>query len=51
MTKRELERNIQWKLTHEQYVHFLLTGLLPDDSTLEDYDLVDYQQRLATGRN
>ena len=45
MTKQELERLVQWKLTHEEWLRWLDTGLLPDDSTVDDVLLVDYMER------
>ena len=37
MTKIELERLLQQKLTHEQYKEFVLTGKLPDGLTLLEH--------------
>ena len=37
MTKTELERLLQQKLTHEQYKEFILSGKLPDGLTLLEY--------------
>ena len=36
MTKRDLERLIQWKLANDEFWRRLDTGLLPDESTTED---------------
>jgi hypothetical protein len=44
MTKLDLERILQWKLPHEEYVHFLLSGNLPDGSLLEDHLVLEEQQ-------
>jgi hypothetical protein len=51
MTRLELERLIQWKLTNDEFRRWLDTGLLPDDSTVEDQLLPDYMERCYANCN